>query len=99
MLIPYSKVTPLYIHICVCILFPTIFNYGLTQDIERSSLGYSRSLFIHPVYDRLHLLSPDSRCIPLPSLLSNHQPVFVSVSLFLFCRWVHLCHIVDSTYK
>lgn len=46
MLIPHSKVTQLYIHICVCVLFPTVLRYGLTQDVDHSCLVYSRSLLI-----------------------------------------------------
>ena len=49
------------------------------------------------VFCSLHRLIPDSQSnLLLPSfLLSNHK----SVGPFLFCRQVHLCHILDSTYK
>ena len=50
-------------------------------------------------FNSLHLLTQ----IPSP-LLSLSSPLTatglfsMSVSLFLFCRLVHLCHILDSTY-
>ena len=63
---------------------------------------YSRTLlFIQPVYKSLPLLTPNSQCIPalLSSPLATTSLFSVSGSLFLFCRYVHLCHILDSTYK
>ena len=55
-------------------------------------------LFIHSIYNSLHLLIPNSQSFP-SSILGNHSLFSVSVSLFLFHRYVHLCHISDSTYK
>ena len=46
---------------------------------------YNRTLFIHPMYNNLPLLTPNSSSFP--NLFS------ISVSLFLFCRYVDLCHI------
>ena len=45
----------------------------------------------------LYLLTPTSHTIPPP-----WQPKvcsLMSMSLFLFCRYIHLCLILDSTYK
>ena len=56
---------------------------------------------MHSIYASLHLLTPNSQSVPLPPLscLATTSLFSVSVSLFLFCRWVHLCRILDSTYK
>ena len=58
-------------------------------------------LLIHSIYDRLNLLTPNSHSVPLPppSLLTTTILFSTSVILFLFCRWVHLCHILDYIYK
>ncbi|XP_070329802.1 double-strand break repair protein MRE11 isoform X3 [Odocoileus virginianus] len=65
-------------------------HFGLSQDIEYCSLCYcSKSmLFIHSVYNSLHLLIPDSQSIRLPlfSPLTSTSLFSVSVTLFLFCR-------------
>ena len=36
---------------------------------------------------------------PSPSPLATTSLFSVSGSLFLFCRWVRVCHILDSTSK
>ena len=53
------------------------------------------------MYNCLHLLIPNSQSIsPLPtSPLATKSLFSMSVSLFLFCSRVHLCHILGSTYK
>ena len=62
-------------------------------------------LFINPICNNLHLLTsvyiPHSQSFaPSPHFpLATTSLFSVSVSLFLFCRYVHLWHIVDSTYK
>ena len=48
------------LHTSIC--FHIAFHYSLSQDI-----GYS-SLFIHPVYNSLHLLIPNSQSCPPPPL-------------------------------
>ena len=68
---------------------------------------HSRALLsIHPVYDSLHLLmlqmlaSAKLLLQPCPSShLATTSLFFMSVSLFLFCRYVHLCPVLDSTCK
>ena len=59
------------------------------------------SLLIHPKCNSLHLLTPSSQSIPLPpsSPLATTNLFSMSVTLFLFCGKVHLCHILDSMYK
>ena len=57
-------------------------------------------LFAHPIYNSLHLLIPNYQSfLPPPSSLATTSLFSMSVSQFLFCRYVHLCHILDSTYK
>ena len=63
---------------------------------------YSRtSLLIHSKCNSLYLLNPDFQSIPLPPspALATTSLCSMSVSLFLFCRHVHLCHILESTCK
>ena len=53
------------------------------------------------MYDHLHLLIVNSQSIspPLLSSLAITSLFSMSVSLFLFHRYVLWCHILDSTYK
>ena len=50
----------------MCLLFHILFHYGLSQDIEYSSLCYivGPCLCIHFMYNSLHLLIPTSHFIP-----------------------------------
>ena len=97
----HGKVTQLYtyIHSLVLYYFPVLFITGF----ECSSLCYTFRilLFIHSKCYSLHHPSPNSQLVPLLpfSLLATTGLLSVSVSLFLFCRWVRLCHILDSTYS
>ena len=60
----------------------------------------SRALFNHSKCNSSHLWTPNSQSSPPPPLpLGTHSLLSVSVSLFLFGRWAHLCHILDFTYK
>ena len=49
----------------------------------------------------MHLLTPNSHSTPSPSpaLLATTSLFSTSVSLFLFHRYDHLCHLSDSTYR
>ena len=67
---------------------------SIPRDWKQFPVLYSRtSLLIHSRCNSLHLPTPNSLSIPLlpPSPLAT-------TSLFLFCRQVHLCHILDSTH-
>ena len=55
---------------------------------------YTRTLLlIHPLYNSFQLLILNSHSIPPPSVCS------LCLSVFLFLRYGHLCHILDSTCK
>ena len=105
---PYLQPTPQLIFIStelqweLHIPFLILFHHDLSQETGYSSL-YSRiSLLIHSKCNSLHLLTPNSPSIPLPfpsPFPLATTSLFSSVSLFLFCREVRLCHILDSTYK
>ena len=87
-------------HVCsfrYSFLLRFITGYWLYLPVQ-----YSRTLlFIHPVLDSLCLWIPNSWSfhLHLSSLSVTANPFFMSVSLFLFYRYVHLCHIWDFTYK
>ena len=58
---------------------------------------YTRTLlFIRPIYNSFHLLIPNSHSIPPPCLATVS---LFCLSVFLFLRYGHLCHILDSTCK
>ena len=93
----YSKVAQLsYIHMPFLIL-SSIMVYPKRLNVV--SVLYKRtSLLSHS--NSSHLLTPNSPSIPLPPLSwATTSLSSMSVSLFLFYRQVHLCHILDSTYK
>ena len=60
---------------------------------------YRWTLFIHAICNTLHLLIPNSQSIPsyIPPPLATTS--LFSVSVGLFRRLMHLCHILDPTYK
>ena len=79
----YSKVIQLYINIYIYIhFFHILFHYGLSQDIEYSPL------FIHSIYNSLHLLIPNSHSIPPPlssplATTSQNRSVFEDTLVYL----------------
>ena len=82
------------------ILFHILFHYGLSQDVEYSSLWYAVGTCLSVLYV---FASANPRlpglCSYTSLTLGNHKSVIVSGSLFLFCRYVCFCSILDSTYK
>ena len=76
---------------------------GLSQDIEYSSLCYTAGpCCLSILYIVICICSsqiPNSSLPNSPSLLATTSLFSMSVSLFLFHKYVHLCHILDSTYK
>ena len=77
-------------------IFYIPFHYGLSQDIEYSfPVIYSRTLlFIHSIYNSLHLLIPNSQSIP-PRSPPPRQPQVCSLCLWVcfLCLWVCFCFI------
>ena len=56
-----------YTHMYRYILSPILFHFGLTQDIEYSSLSYNSNrtlLFIHSMYNSFRLLIANCQFIP-----------------------------------
>ena len=91
----------LYIFIYVIYIY-IFFHYSLLHEIEQFPVPYGRTLlFIYYVYSGVHLLISNSSFIrPLPSTpLATISWFSMSVSLFLFCKEVHLCHISHTTRK
>ena len=73
----------------ICILFHILFNYGLSEDTEYSSPCYTVGPCLS-ILCSLYLLVPNSQSF-LPSL----TPATTSlISVRLFHRYVHLCHIL-----
>ena len=76
-------------------------SWSIPRDWMWFPVQYSRtSLLIHSKCNSLRLLTPNSPSIPLPPPppLATTGLFSMSVSLCLFCRQVHLCHILDSAY-
>ena len=76
----YSKMIQLYMSYTLFFIFFSIMIYRM-----KFLVLHSRTLlFVHPIYNSLHLLIPNYQFIPPPPLsLGNHKFVSVSVSLFL----------------
>ena len=87
----YVKVTQIYI----------AFLISSFIKVYHKKLDIRTSLLIQSKWNSLHLLTPKSLSIPFPSLssLATICPFSMSMSLFLLCRWVPLCHVLGSTYK
>ena len=79
------------IHIHVSVLFQILSPFRLLQNVEFPVL-YNRSLLvIYFKYNSVYMLiqPPD---LSLPTLVTIRL-FSASVSLFLFCKYVHLCHV------
>ena len=83
-ILPSDSVTHTHTHTHIYILFHILFHYGLSQDIGYSSLWYSL-LFIHPTYNSLPLLIPNSRSFLLPPRPPWKPQVCSLYLLFCFC--------------
>ena len=80
----------IYTHTHTHICFHVLFHYDLPQDIEYSSLCYTRPCCLSVLYTVVcNCWSPTPDQHPHPLSL-------FFVSLLLFHRWVHLCRILDS---
>ena len=96
----YSKVTQLYAYICFLKFF-SIMVYHRSLNIV-PCLCY----IVGPCLSILNIIvciyqpqTPSASLSLLPSTLATTSLISMSVSLFLFHRLVHLCHILDSIYK
>ena len=84
-----------------CFIFFSIMVYHKT--LNTVLVLYKRMLlFIYPIYINLHLLVPNSRSIPLPTLhLGNHSSVLYvcesifQIGSFVSCFRCHLCDIIS----
>ena len=85
----------LYIYI---LFFHILFHYGLSQDNNYSSPCYTLGpcCFIHPVYNSLPLLIPNSQS-SLPPRPVTTDLFSISTNL-LFQRYIDLYRILDFTY-
>ena len=64
--------------------------------IQQDLVGYPTN---KALYNSLHLLTPASQSFLCNPFLATTSLFSMSVSLFLFHRYVHLCHSSDFTYK
>ena len=88
-------------HTCVSTCFSSYYlpSRSIARDWTEFPGLYSRTLLrLHSKWNSLHPRTPYSPSIPLPHL-ATPSLCSVSVGLFLFCRQVHLCHSLYSTYK
>ena len=90
-------------HTCTCILSPpNPSSIRLPHNIEQSSMGYMSLLVVHFNYSSMDMSIPNSLTTPPPSPppTATTSSFSKSVSLFLFCNYVHMYHFfLDSTYK
>ena len=88
------------VYIYIYILFQIQFHYRLLQDTEYSSLCYAVTahLSINILYMSAYVLIP-TPILSSPFPLSNHNLVFMSVSLFQIYKQVYLYYFLYSIYK
>ena len=80
------------------IFFSSMVYHGIWNIVP---WAIQRDLVVYPFYDKsLHLLTPTSQSIPSSSFHPLTTKVcFLYLWVCCFCRYVHLCHILDSTCK
>ena len=85
----------------ICILIHILFHYGLSQDIEYSSLSYTLGSCHLSILYSLYVLVPNFESMfPQHHFpLGNCKSVSYAWKSILFYIYVHLCFILDSTYK
>ena len=95
----YSKVTQLHMHVYLLFSHITMLHHKWL-DIVPSALW--QDLIAYPL-QRQQFASMNPRLpvhpTPSPSPLATTSLFSMSVSLFLFYKQVHLCYILDTTYK
>ena len=82
-----------YVRLCFFMFFCVMVYHRVLNII--ACVTQQILLFIHPTYNSLHLLIPNSQSFPPPPTfpLTVTSLFSMSVSLFLFHRQVRLCHI------
>ena len=90
------------IHVCVSILFQVLFPFYLVHDIEQSYLCYTvGSCWLSILNIEVCVCQSQTPVYPHP--LSLHlitiSSFSKSVGLFLFCKYVHMYLLSDSTCK
>jgi len=73
----------------ICILFHILFHYGLSQNIEYSSVCYTVGP-CYSVYNSLHLRIPNSQSVPPSQPLPTEgvRDIFCLISLHIFVSWM-----------
>ena len=95
-----DSVTHTHTYIYIHIIFKYSFLYDLSKDTEYDSLCYTLGPCLSILNVMVCIYQPQT---PSPSfslllLLVTTSLISMTVSLFLFCRQVHLCHMLDYTY-
>ena len=88
-------------HIHVFTLFQIIFPHRLFKNIEQSSLSYNSGflLVFYFVYSSVYVSIPGPSLSPSVSPLVTINLFYMSVTLFLFCKYVYFYHFLDSIDK
>ena len=88
-------------HIHVFTLFQIIFPYKLLKNIEQRSLSYNSRflLLFYFVYSSVYVSIPVPSLSPTVSPLVTINLFYMSVTLFLFCKYVYFYHFLDSIDK
>ena len=89
--------THTHIHIHMFLFFYYLPSWSVPSAWGEFPVLQSRtSRLTHSKCNGSHPLTPNSQGIPLLPPPRQRKSV---LCLFLFCRWVHLCHILGVTYK
>ena len=93
----YSKVTHLHTWTFSFFILVSLMVYYRILNIVPCAI--SRTLvFLHPTHNSLHLLIPNGQCFPPHPFSPLAIRSLFSMSVSLFHREIHLCHIWDSIY-
>ena len=89
--------------VCVCVCIYIFFSSMVYYRILNIVLGtIQQNLAVYLFYIQQFVSANPKLLIypsPTPSPLVTVSLFSMSVSLFLFCRYVHLCYVLDSIYK
>ena len=87
-----------HIYIFLFVFFSIMVYHRILSTVP---CAIQQDLVVYPSYTSLHLLIPNSQSIPppLPLPLGNHKSALYVCEFVSVSQIVHLCHILDSTYK